>query len=455
MAQLMNPEGWGAFFYHGYFATVQSSDPWFLFHVLLSPIADLSPLLIQQILLLGTFALLGSVFLVHCRALSLPSKTTSILLLILLLGNIQFMMRGFLARPAHIQSAFTLAVLVSILHRKIFLLFFLLLVSTLLSHLFVIPLLLTLCGVVWLLILRRKNHALHIAFAAFGGVGLGLWLHPHSAHYIHYLSTVFTKLPFLLQLDVGTEMMSGAGRDGTLLLACACIFLQLTIAQKKEGIRLQRILEEGIVLTTFVVITMLTAFYVWVRMIDFLWPLVLALAVQVTALQHDLPKKALQEVLPKKCCTAQFLISVLLLIFVVHTGKLANEYWKTDDERDLQPVRMAMEQIPTGSKVFNIDWDLFPLLIFLRPDLQYARGMDPGFNYLTDARSEHLFRTINTTSQPDVWLQEGLEIFQGTDSIVQWSDRHSTLLQYLQESDWMTQSDAQSVISVFLLKKKV
>ena len=452
MAGLMNQAGWGEFFYHGYFSDIRSSDPWYLFHVLLSPLSKFEQLTMQTLVILGTMTAMGCAFLYLCRPLKLSSVTTAVLLSILLLGNMQFLLRGFLARPALLQSAITLAVLAALLHRHWIVLFVLLIASTLLSHLFIIPLLLSLCAVCWLVSLKEHKFALHIFLLSIAAVALGLWLHPHTTNYVHYLITVFTKLPFLMQLDIGTEMMGGAGREASLLAVLAVTFLMIAIAQKKEGIGLYTLHKAGITLLIVVVLVMLIAFYKWVRMIDFLWPLTIALVVLTISLKHDLPKQALTEIIHKKAQKNQTLLLILLIIFSTHVVKLTYIYWTEDASHSQGPILAAMEQLPEGTNVLNIDWDLFPMLMNARPDLQYARGMDPGFNYVVDERSEKLFLTIDSTSTPEIWLDDALEIFEGSDAIVLWADRRPQLLRFFQSADLMTPIYPQEKIAVFLLK---
>ena len=449
-AKLATMGGWGDFLYHGYFAHA-SSDPWFLFHILLRPIADLSPLLSQQIIVVASIIALSLTFLWYCRSLRLSSKVSTVLLVILLLGNMQFLLRGFLARPALLQSILTVAVLTCVLHKRYNILSILIIISTLLSHLFVVPLLLCCCFSVWYWSLKDKETSINILLVAVSAITVGILFHPHTINYTQYIFTVFTKLPFLMELDIGTEMMSGSGRDGSLLALIAFSVFMFLIVRKKEGIPFETMHRKGITVLLFIVVVMLCAFYKWVRMIDFLWPLAVCLTGVIISLDPHLPKKAASELLPKAVQRTSVYISIFALILFVHVSKLAHETWSHNTTHSQQHVVKAMQQLPTGTRVFNIDWDLFPMLMHARPDLIYARGMDPGLNHVVDNRSGNLFQHIHA-AEPSEWFDRALDIYHGSEAVVLWTERHPKLLRFFQSTNRLQPVYPQDTISVWLLQ---
>lgn len=457
MAQLMAEQGilaiggWGDVLYHGYF-TQRNSDPWFLYHVLLVPLTQFSPAVAQKIIILLSVVLLSSVFIAACRHLKLSPLSTSVLLAILLLGNIQFTLRAFLARPALILSALTVLCYLLILKRQWELLFGLLVFCTLLSHLFVIPLFILALCVLWHWSRFQDAEGFVLAFIVMSAVLLGIWLHPQSQNYLHYLATIFTKLPFLLHLDVGTEMKSGFGREATLLAMLGVITLALLagIAQHKATLRLYH--EQGITLLGSIVGIMCAGFFIWVRMIDFLWPFCLLFLATIISLQPYSISKTLPELLPKKLRHPHVYLLVLMIILGTHTGKLFHTYWQDDAHKSLEPARAALHTIPSGTKVLNVDWDVFPMLMSVRPDLQYARGMDPGFNFLLDRRSEQLFANTIERTHPAAWYKHALEVFPDTEVFVLWSHRHPELLALFRSTPALQTVYPQDTISVFKIQ---
>lgn len=456
MAKLMatngirNAGGWGQFFYHGYF-TIHDSDPWFLYHTLLVPLTPLPTPLLQKIIILVTALFLGSVYIWICKWLQLQSRTTAVLVAILMLGNMQFLLRLFLARPGMLLAAISILCYALMTQKRWELLFVTLVVTTLLSHLFVFPLLVALAGVLWRWTTFQDGEGFFVLLVALLAVGLGIWLHPQSTEYWHYLCTVFTKLPFLLQLDVGTEMMTGFGREATLLAMVGVIAFGFLAGLVNHNISLQQYHRKGTTLLLTIVGAMLLGFFVWVRIIDFLWPFCLVLLASLISIQPYLISKTLPELLPKSVRHTHVYLVIFMLILGTHTGKLFYTHWQEDADKSLQGVYTALYSLQPGANVLNVDWDLFPALVLMRPDLHYARGMDPGFNYLVDNRVGALFRYIDTNS-PDIWFRQAKEVFAGTDAIVLRSNRHPKLLEFFRSTEGLDSVYPQTEIATFLLQ---
>ena len=440
---IMNQAGWGQFFYHGYF-TQKSSDPWFLYHVLLVPLAHFPTPFIQKIIILGSVSLLGMVFNWICRWLRLSAVCCCVLLAILL--------RSFLARPALLISILSIFCYALMMQKHWEALFATLVFATLLSHLFVFPLLMVGCGILWRFSRRMYNEGLFLITLCILAVLLGIWLHPHSGNYWDYLRTVFTKLPFLLQLDVGTEMMSGFGREASLLAVFGVLCFAVLAAKQRYNIPIQEFHTQGLSILFTICCVQLLGFFVWVRMIDFLWPVAIVTVASVISFQPYLITKTLPEVLPNALRHTHVYLCVLMIIMGTNTGKLLHTYWTTDQSRSLQPIETTLRHLPTGSNVLTIDWDLFPLLMSIRPDLHYARGMDPGFNYLVDKRVGPLFTYIDTTDRTALWFRQAKEVFTGTDVVVLWSHKHPQLLEYFRSTDSLKASYPQGKISLFTLQ---
>ena len=99
----------------------------------------------------------------------------------------------------------------------------------------------------------------------------------------------------------------------------------------------------------------------------------------------------------------------MLLILTVNTTKVFHTFGEGNADRALTHFSEPMENIPSESRVLNIDWDLFPALFSVRPDLLYARGMDPSYDYLEDPDSIPLFEAVRAPHEYtdwDTWLTE-------------------------------------------------
>lgn len=448
---ILSQSGWGNFFYHGYF-TQRNSDPWFLYHVLLVPFANLPTALVQKIVILSSTAFLGSIFMYICRWLRLSPLATSVLLGILLLGNMQNTLRIFLARPAILLVAISLLCYAFMAQKHWELLFVTLVFATLLSHLFVFPLLIIGVGVLWRWSEQKNEEGFLLVTIAGLAVSLGLWLHPQSANYWQYLLTIFTKLPFLLQLDVGTEMMSGFGREASLLALVGVITFALLAGAERYNYSLQKYHKSGLSILFTIVAVQLIGFFIWVRMIDFLWPLAVVLLASLFSMEPKIFQKTLPEILPEKLRNTHLYLLVFCILLGTNTGKLFHAHWSQDQSKSLQTIAVALQDVPAGSNVLNFDWDLFPMLMSVRPDLHYARGMDPGFNYLVDKRTGPLIATKDTLQHPNIWLQQTLQVFAGTDALIIRSDKHPQLLEFFRSTNSLRSSYSQSKISTFLLK---
>lgn len=200
--------GWGDFFFAGYFAEF-NSDPWFLFDVILMPLADL-PLVfaLKVFTVLSVAALLGAMWLL-LRPLRLTAMQRSVLLLLFLLGENEFFIRLFLARPFNVITIIFILTIAAVLKKNWVAIFFLLCAATLFHYLFVFPLFVGIAGSIWLWITHEKHSAFRVFCAASLGVAAGLLLHPHTWNYLHFIVRVFPAVPFLRDIGLGMELEPG------------------------------------------------------------------------------------------------------------------------------------------------------------------------------------------------------------------------------------------------------
>ena len=401
-------EGWGDVLYSGYFS-MRSSDPWFLTHVLLMPLGALDIAIAEDMLILLLIGAVGITFLLFLRTLRLSPASQSILIALLLLGHVQFTFRLLVGRPLFLMVALTMLALLAVLHKQPLLLLVLMTMATLLSHLFVFPLFVCLLGSLWLLSLSRKRTALLTVLSSLSGLAIGLLLHPQARNFAHYVFTIFLRVPFLTELDTGTEMHSGIGRMAavlTLLGACSLFAYHLWYTRRVSWKEMHR---RGLSLTASIVLVMTLGMLLWVRMLDFLWPLLLILLAQVLSLYPPIAKETAHVLLPRWALLRKYTLGVLLLVLTVNTAKTFYSFSTVNAENALSHFTDPMKNIPEKSRVLNVDWDLFPSLFSARPDLLFARGMDPSYDYLSDPDSIRFFAAVRNPSEEtdwNVWLTE-------------------------------------------------
>ena len=385
-------KGWGDFFFAGYFSH-HNSDPWFLSDVLSMTLSRLSLVTALKVTILSSLTLILLSAWVFFRSLRLPPVTTSFLLLLLAFGEMPFYSRFFLARPFPLMTAIVILTVMAVLHRKWIVLLPLLCVATLLSHLFVLPLGIGIIGALWLWSFGEKKASLSVVTATAAGVLLGLVLHPAPFAYLHYLVTIFIRIPFLFnrRADMGSEMYSAFSVGPSAAIPVAgIIVLMAFFLRYRFRIPFQKFHKEGFSFVAFLAFFFLCAFMIWMRAIDVLWPLLvlsIALLIRISPL---FPVRMLTEFFTppfKRITTTAPLI--LLLLFSVYLQRTSAYFLRTNHFNALSRLQ-ALSLIPPHSRVLNLDWGIFALLFAERPDLLYATGIDSNFTYLQDPEASAL-----------------------------------------------------------------
>lgn len=396
MAKVLRAEGflgagWNQFLYHGFFAAT-SFDPWLIPEFLLAPLTDFSVGTALKIFAVTQAAILLLSFGFLLRTLRAPPRVATLSILLLGLTEVTFTERLLLGRPFPLAVALALLCIAAILRERFVWVTAILAVAALLSHLFLFPLFVTFSGVVWLYFTRSSRKARACLIAGCVGTAIGILLHPEPAMYVQYLFAVFWRIPFLQQLHLGNELHGGLSGDIRTIVA-AMGFLALLIAVISSSKPTWG--EPHLRLASFFILPVILLFLgtlAWARTIDLLWPLLLAaiaglLAADPTALQR-MATKLLPARLPRT------LPLLLLLLYIgVQSGTVAVHVIERDSRHSLDAYR-ALEKIPADAKVLNVDWDLFPIYVLLRPDLTYATGMDPSFTYLKDPEASKLLEML-------------------------------------------------------------
>lgn len=395
--------GWGDYLFTGYF-TEQNSDPWFLADLAYIPFTFLPTTtfgLKLATLIFLLFFLCSFLPLLRFHPCSNVLRGT--ILVLLLYGSSTFLFRLLLGRPFVIVTGLFLLVYLSVLHRQYVFLLPLLAFATLFSHLFLFPLLVALVGSLWIFLRGQKRQAFLCAFSSLSGVLLGFLIHPHRRAYVQYLMDILLPNPFSKDLGLGGELHSGFGfADIPVFLMLSALFL-LGVLLVCRG-RLLYIAKQHpeVVFTAMLVLLFLIAFILWVRAIDFLWPLLLLLFLQVVTALPEIEREVLHvfrsRITPHGCTWRELVLVLCFLNFVgVAVPFLKDDPWKSPKEY------AAIEAVRPGAKVLNVDWEVFPVLFSLNSSVLYARAMDPSFDYVSDPQG---FAILDRIVDRGLWERE-------------------------------------------------
>lgn len=453
---IFNVPGWSNFLYGGYMYTT-IVDPWFLSDVLLIPFTYFSVAKGLQLFILAELAVLLVSFLAVLRSLKLSALDRSLFLLVLCFGDIQFMGRFLLGRPYALMTAMTLLVMWSIFERRWVWLMVLLSVSVLLSQLFIFPLMVSVCAWIAYLISGNNRIAFKIMIASVIGFLLGLLLHAQPLNYFRYLLIVFLRIPFLKSIGLSREMHVGI-MDSAFVSVLVILMLGVLL-----GVRLhkKRILSSVFAdMQTFcisiAIIPFFTAFLLWVRAIDILWPLLL---VWVACLyQHDpsAPRELAGILLPRKIPGNTVLTKCAAVACIAMVCVVPLMLLRDDASHDLSQFE-ALNAIPSGSRVFNLDWQLFSAFAVLRPDLSYATGIDRSFTYLTNPDVSTSIYAVENETPERIHLEDVSKIIDyaysqfPSDYMVLSHQKFDSVIQMLTRNEVLPLVVNSSTIAVFKL----
>jgi hypothetical protein len=335
-------------------------------------------------------------------------------------------------------------------------------VATLFSQLFVFPLLLALSGVAWLLSLRDRLAATIATASIAFGVLAGIALHPHPMTYIMYIATVFLRIPFEARtLNLGTEMYPGL-QSATVPLAIIGSLILICVGAKTEGytLRLRVLHKDGTLLLIVLAVCAFFAFvFAWDRMIDILLPLLIYVFARV--LKHIEPfAKALFFVslapLLPRIRGGALLLALLFAMALCTIGRSAAALQHSQSNRLLTHAT-PITAIPAGSRVLNLEWFLFPVLMHANPHVRYATGIDNTFMAVMDREAYELFevtfspaaRLPRAVVDTRVWIAQLLEHFP-SDYLVLSNGWGKHLLPLLRETPGLTElTESGAKIEVF------
>jgi hypothetical protein len=302
-------------------------------------------------------------------------------------------------RPFIIATICFLLAYLFVIRRWVIPLCFIILFSVLLSHLFVFTLLLCVVGTLWYVLIGSRRDALLTMGSAVVGCTVGLLLHPHTIEYLRYIATVFLRIPFSKYLGVGAELMSVVnGTDFGYLLIFSMVFSFVAFLPHTQKRSLSDIVREQphIGFTVMLLLIFLFLYCLWIRAIDYLWPLTMLLCVQLLSVRgvEEWVRGGMTRPLFQKPGYPRVRgVHLLACLLIFHFFMLANRLHEIDD-RNPQAFA-AVQELPAGSRVLNVNWGIFPPLMYHNPHVLYARGMDPTFDYIADPEGFALMDRIN------------------------------------------------------------
>jgi len=380
---------WQRYFFAGFFAD-RNFNPWFLSDLSYMPFAWGDLVLGLKSATLAHVGILLLIFILLLRRLQIEPLLGSILLLLLVWGSDMYTWRLMLGRPFTLGVSVFLLLLWAILCRRYWMVTALTAVSVCLSHLFLFTLPLLCLGGVWLLAERKTpiKSAVLLFTASIFGLLLGFALHPQGSEYFKYLAGTFVSIPFSKNLDLGGEFASGLYQpDAAVLFGISVLGISLIgLHSKLQGPPW----DWAFLLSLVAVFTL--GYASWMRSIDYLWPLFLLASGRLLAITDK--QKAVEAGLFHWRIWGIRPVWIISTVCLVHFGLKVQTTLINSVEYPLSEFDQ-LRQVPTGARILNVDWDLFPPLMFFRPDLRYARGMDPTLDVKDNVTKWKLLDTIN------------------------------------------------------------
>jgi hypothetical protein len=456
-AGLFEVSGWDTFFHGGYMHTTPV-DPWFLYDVLLVPFTYFSVAKGLQLFIVAQIACLLASFLLVLRSLKIDAITRTIFLLVLVFGDVQFMGRFLLGRPYALMTSMLLLVLWSILERRWVWLSIFLTVSALLSQLFIFPLMLCFSALIAYAIVGSFRMASKIFTASVLGVFIGVFLHPYPIQYISYLATVFLRIPFLKSIGLSREMHAGI-TDASFLSVLIIIMLGLLLAVrlfKNKAISFP-LSDARLLFVSIAIVPFFFAFIFWVRAIDVLWPIILVWLACLHSYDPSAPRELLRSLLPYTIRGNVVLLSTFRVLCIAMVLVVPFMLFRDDDSHDVSQFEV-LDVIPSGSRVLNLDWQLFSVFAVLRPDLSYATGIDRSFTHLTNPEASEGIHALEDLSAEDIRIPESLELLDyismqfPSDYLVLSHKKFNALIQVILKSGKFQPVVDSSTLAIFQLQ---
>jgi hypothetical protein len=397
--------GWGDYFFAGYFSS-RDFDPWFLAHLSYLPFTLLGPVEGLRWLTVTYALVLCAAFCLLLLRLRLSLYQISFLLVALVWGSTLFNWRLLSGRPLILASALLLLVVWAVLARRPLWIGVFLTVCFLFSHLFVFTWLVAMLGSAWLFLRGERSMSGRVLLAAVIAPVLGVVVHPQPVLYLTYLHEVFLVIPWLRAMGLGTEFTPGMliPDPSVLVVIGLIVWFYWDIGKGTSWVSLvkSQAFFVGLLALVFGI-----CWLFWVRAIDFFWPLLLAAAASAWQLRVNLKlgsgPKLMRSLLPVAC-----------LFFAVHWVTRILVSTEPPPSGNLVGYRL---DVPAGSRILNLDWEVFAPMFFHRTDVKYARGMDPTFDHIDDFKRASLLDQVFSSRQQPPWAV-GAGLLAGDKSVL-------------------------------------
>jgi len=451
---ILGLRGWSEWFFAGYLFE-HPVDPWFLSNVLYMPFTGFP---IAQGLHL--YALFSITFLAFCFVLILKNLEvnpviSSLLVLLLIFGHEGFLFRLLIARPFTVITALTVLLMLFIIKKKNIPAGITMVLLVMLSHIFVFPLGVALIGVFLSYMNKNKQKSLSLFAAVSVGTLVGFFLHPEPIEYLKYMGLVFFRTPFMNFPDRATELSGGLGEGGIIFVITAVIVLLHFLIIFNRKVRQKDLFV--LLFLDFVAVFFLAQFMLWARSMDFLWPALLVLAGWLTTYFAD-PFGKLSELFSQKrhaigALTAAF----TLFVCFVSTVPLALAINFSDKNHSLNFYKQAFANVEPSARILPVRWDWFSPSVAVRPDLKYARGIDPLFDYASNSGAYALMAAVFPTRFPETrqyidaegWLEASLKVYP-SDYLMLSAERYAPIIKSIKKLGYedVSQSEKWAVFDV-------
>lgn len=382
------PTGWSGFFYAGYLQTA-NVDPWLLSDLLLVPLASFPVPVAIKIFTLASVAFIIASALYCGRSLRMPVHLIAVALIIVLAGESLFSIRLFLGRPYVLQTGLILFFIAAVLRRQFWVCAILMCIALLLSQLFVFLVAIFALSFLWLLAQKRNRDAVMLALCVILGAAIGLLLHPQTAEYSVYIYDVFLRIPFLnkeaglsQEMQPGTFSMSAT----SILFITGFIVLCTLLDIRKNGLRTFCASAGSLLLAC--TLLFLPMFFVWVRAIDMLWPILIITAFYFYHFNQQEFMRTFAFIF-----RSRWLWLVPLFFLVMQISITLRWSFKANAAFDLREYS-PLEAIPATSRVLNPSWSHFAPYVLINPRVRYVAGIDPSFSYISNPEGSAAMRNL-------------------------------------------------------------
>jgi hypothetical protein len=402
---------WHQYFFAGYFST-RDLNPWFLSDLAYVPLAWLDTVTALKLTTICQISLLVGAFYLLLRQLHVVPQLQAIFIAVLLLGSEYFTLRLLLGRPFVLSAAVFFFALWAILQRRYLVLAGLIAISVLLSHMFVFTLVLCFVSALWCIWCEQGSFrsALRILSSWLGGASLGFLLHPQQQLYMSYIREVFVVIPFSKDLGIGWEFSSGLlHAEPSVFLILGLLPVLIVLAGRQLGQRYLVLHRASFILLLALSLVFFGGYLIWQRTIDYLWPLLLLTTASIASCSPQFQSMVMQALWQKRI----WKLSLLHILVFVGFWQLAGLWlgMRYPSEKPSIVEFDVLQRLPPQARVFNLDWDYFPAYFFFRPDLQYARGMDPTLDYKHNALDFQAIDIVrqgeeSITTDAQEWLAE-------------------------------------------------